>query len=139
MRNRWRDARHPLVLGVFSCAAALSGAQLWAQFTHGTVGSKVLREMPDWSSLLFSVLLLASATACFTSAWIRREPRGAKLELVGMIGSAAALGYYSLDIPRAVVTGSWTSTMSVIFIGAGIGCLVRAGLVLNMIRHPETW
>lgn len=111
----------------------LSVSQLW----FGPVSSSVVRDMTHGSQLLFATMLLASSIACIVSAFVAREPRGARIERAGMFGCAVALGFYSLNLPASVA--SWNTTVAVSLAGAAIGCVIRAGLVWRMIRHRETW
>ncbi|GAS98880.1 putative uncharacterized protein [Mycolicibacterium canariasense] len=126
MRNRQRDARHPVVLGtmVFLSYSAVS------QLAFGPTGSTVVRDMTFWSQRAFSTLVLCSALACIASAVIRREPLGAKTERAGMFGCAVALMFYSLNLPASAP--SWNTTLAVGYGGTALGCAVRAGLVWRM-------
>ena len=134
MRNRRRDARHPVVLGALSSWVVLSVSQLW----FGPVSSSVVRDaMTHTSQVLFGWMLLLSSTACLVSAIVGHEPVGARVERAGMFGCAVALGFYSLNLPAAVA--SWNTTAAFTLAGMAIGCTVRAGLVWRMIRHRETW
>ncbi|MCG7595935.1 hypothetical protein [Mycobacterium sp. PSTR-4-N] len=134
MRNRRRDARHPIVLASMGTLSYISASQLW----FGPSGSTVVREMDRWSQNAFSAVLLASTLACIAAAWLRREPRGAWVEMLGMLGCSAALFYYSRNIPEAVPT-TWNTSMALAFTGTAIGAAVRAGLVWRMIRRRDTW
>lgn len=133
MRNRRRDARHPVVLATFGGLGYLGAAQLLT----GPGGSTVIRSMGMWSQHAFAGLLLISVVACVASAWIGHEPRGAKLERAGMIGCAVALLFYALNIPDAVA--AWSTSMAIGFGATAIGCGIRAGLVWRMIQRRDTW
>jgi hypothetical protein len=133
MRNRRRDARHPVVIATFAGLAYTSAAQL----VSGPGGSTVIRAMSALSQNLFAALLFVSVGACLVSAWITREPLGARTERAGMLGSSIALLFYAFNVPEAVA--AWGTTMAVVFFGTALGCAVRAGLVWRMIRHRETW
>lgn len=133
MRNRRRDARHPVVIATFVGLAYTSTAQLFS----GPGGSTVIRVMSGLSQNVFAALLLASVCACLASALISREPIGAKTERAGMFGSSVALLFYAFNVPDAIA--GWGTTMAIGFVGTALGCAVRAGLVWRMIRHRETW
>ncbi len=133
MRSRRRDARHPVVLTTLSGLAYLGAAQLLS----GPGGSTVIRSMSMWSQHAYAALLLVSATACIVSAWVGREPRGAKIERAGMIGCGIALLFYAFNIRDAVA--AWSTSMALAFGATAIGCGIRAGLVWRMIRRRETW
>lgn len=126
MRNRRRDARHPVVLGTMTFLAYSAMSQL----AFGPSGSAVVRDMTFWSQRAFATLLLCSALACIASAVIRREPLGARTERAGMFGCAVALMFYSLNLPSAVP--AWNTTLVVGYGGTALGCAVRAGLVWRM-------
>lgn len=133
MRNRRRDARHPVVLCTIGSWTVFSASQLW----FGPVSSSVVQDMDHGSAIAFSAILLASSIACIVSAFVGHEPWGARIERAGMFGCAVALGFYSLNLPAAVA--SWNTTVALTLAGAAVGCTVRAGLVWRMIRHRETW
>jgi hypothetical protein len=133
VRNRRRDARHPLVLCTVGSWAVFSSSQLW----FGPEGSSVVREMAHTSQLAFSGMLLVGSIACLISAVVGHEPWGARIERAGMFSCAVALGFYSLNLPAAVA--SWNTTAALALAGGAVGCIIRAGLVWRMIRHRETW
>ncbi|MGU3650710.1 hypothetical protein [Mycolicibacterium sp. A43C] len=134
MRNRRRDARHPVVVGALSTWVVISASQLW----FGPVSSSVVRDaMTHTSQAVFGWMLLLSSITCLASAIIKREPCGAMAERAGMFGCAVALGFYSLNLPAAVE--SWNTTAALTLAGMAFGCTIRAGLVWRMIRHRETW
>lgn len=143
MRYRRRDACHPIVLVSMGGLSYIASSQLW----FGP-NSEVVSIMPGWSQTLFSALLLLSALTCIASAfvgspphspkWRDTRPLGARIERAGMIGLAAALLYYSFDLPSAL-PGRWAGSMALIFTATAIGAIIRAGLVWRMIRHEETW
>ena len=133
MRNRRRDAKHPVVIATFTGLGYIAAAQLFL----GPEGSSVVRDMGDYTKHLFSTLLLVASTLCVTSGWIVREPLGAKVERAGMFLAGVALMYYATNVPGVVA--SWSTTMALAFGATGVGCVVRAGLVWRMIRHRETW
>ena len=133
MRNRRRDAKHPVVVAVMGSFVGLAASQI----LFGASGSNVISSMPEWSQVLFSWLLMVSTIACFVSAWVHREPLGAHIERAGMFGCSVALLAYSFAVPDSV--SSWSTSMTPAFTGLAIGCAIRAGLVWRMIRHRETW
>lgn len=133
MRNRRRDARHPVVLCTLGSWAVFSSSQLW----FGPVSSSVVQDMTYTSQVVFSGMLLVSSITCLASAVVGREPWGARIERAGMLGCAVALGFYSVNLPSAVA--SWNTTAALTLAGASLGCVIRAGLVWRMIRHRETW
>lgn len=133
MRNRRRDARHPLVVGTVASWAVFSASQLW----FGPVSSSVVRDMTHTSQIVFAATLFTSALACLIAAIVGHEPLGAYIERAGMFGCAVALGFYSLNLPSSVA--SWNTTVALACAGGAVGCVVRAGLVWRMIRHRETW
>lgn len=145
VRNRRRDARHPIVLASMGTLSYIAASQLW----FGPGGSEVVSTMnSSLSQDAFSALLLVSALACIISAFIGHPPRspnwrdsrvrGAVIEMLGMFGIAVALLFYSFDIPAAV-PHAWNTSMALAFTGTAIGAAVRAGLIIRMIRHRETW
>lgn len=133
MRNRRRDASHPLVVCTIGSWAVFSASQL----RFGPVSSEVVQDMPYGSQVAFGYILLVSSIACLISAAVGHEPWGARIERAGMFGCAVALGFYSLNLPAAVA--SWNTTAALAIAGGAAGCIIRAGLVWRMIRHRETW
>lgn len=133
MRNRRRDAKHPVVIATFTGLAYISVSQLF----FGPQGSSVVRDMGDHIQTGFSWLLLIASVLCVASGWIGHEPRGAKIERAGMFFAGVALMYYATNVPGVVA--SWSTTMALGYGATGLGCVVRAGCVWRMIKHRETW